>query len=67
VSHGLAAKKPLPLDLFLAKVPFSETRSYVHHVLTNFLVYSWLAQPKPILIGLEWQPTVAKIEPAELY
>jgi len=67
VSHWLLEKKPLPLDLFLAKVPFAETRNYVHHVLTNFLVYSWLLQQKPTLLGLEWTPNVAKLEPSELY
>ena len=67
VSHWLAEKKPMPLDLFLAKVPFTETRNYVHHVLTNFLVYSWLTQQKVTLPNLEWKPTVAKLEPADLY
>ena len=67
VSHWLLDKKPLALDLFLAKVPFAETRNYVHHVLTNFLVYSWLLQQKPTLLGLEWKPNVAKLEPSELY
>lgn len=61
VNRWVTAKKTLPLDLFLAEVPFPETRNYVHQVLTNFLVYHWLestseaakVRPRlPILAGL---------------
>jgi soluble lytic murein transglycosylase len=67
VSHWLSEKKPMALDLFLAKIPYAETRNYVHHVLTNFLVYCWLSQPKPSLLALEWKPSVSKLDPTELY
>ena len=46
VNHWVTARKPLALDLFVAQVPFSETRNYVHQVITNYLVYAWLT-PKP--------------------
>lgn len=67
VSRWLSEKQPIALDLFLAKVPFTETRNYVHHVLTNFLVYSWLIEAKPTLPSLDWKPTVAKLGASELY
>jgi soluble lytic murein transglycosylase len=67
VSRWASEKKSIALDLFLAKVPFAETRNYVHYVLTNFLVYTWLAQPKDPLPELKWTPAASSIDPAELY
>ncbi len=67
VSHWAPDKQSMPLDLFLAKVPFAETRNYVHHVLTNFLVYSWLLQPQSPLPSLRWTPTHTNTDRAALY
>ena len=67
VAHWLTESKAMSLDLFLAKVPFSETRNYVHHVLTNFLVYTWISQPKPTSLSLTWTASVAKFDSSELY
>ena len=67
VSHWVSEKKPIALDLFLAKVPFSETRNYVHHVLTNFLVYFWLGKSEGPLPVLQWTPTGTKMAKSELY
>ena len=67
VSHWASDKQSIPLDLFLAKIPFAETRNYVHHVLTNFLVYSWLGQPQSPLPSLKWTPTPANTDKAVLY
>lgn len=63
VNRWLTAKKPVELDLFLALVPFAETRNYVHHVLTNYLVYAWLDGEKQ-LPALQMKPeaTAASIE-----
>lgn len=67
VNRWLGAKKPLPLDLFLAAVPFPETRNYVHHVLTNFLVYSWLRPGQPELPRVAWTPTGSVKATKDLY
>lgn len=67
VNRWLAAKKPLPLDLFLAQVPFAETRNYVHHVLTNFLVYSWLMPGQRGLPRVAWTPTGSTNPAKDLY
>ena len=67
VTRWATEKKSIALDLFLAKVPFAETRNYVHYVLTNFLVYNWLAQPKDPLPELKWAPAASSIDPKELY
>ncbi len=67
VNRWASEKKSVPLDLFLAKVPFAETRNYVHYVLTNFLVYSWLGQSQEPLPELKWTPTAASIDSEELY
>jgi soluble lytic murein transglycosylase len=65
VSRWLSVKKPPDLDLFLAAVPFAETRNYVHHVLTNYLVYSWLMGRR--LPKLALTPVEPSKAPMELY
>ena len=67
VSRWASEKKSIALDLFLATVPFAETRNYVHYVLTNFLVYRWLAQSKDPLPELTWSPVATSTSIAELY
>ena len=52
VNRWVSEKKAVPLDLFLAAIPYAETRNYAHYVLTNFLLYAWLQtpqQPLPLL------------------
>jgi soluble lytic murein transglycosylase len=34
----------LPLDLWVARIPFSETRRYVQHVVTNWVRYRYLTR-----------------------
>jgi len=67
VTRWASGKNRLPLDLFLALVPFAETRNYVHYVVTNFLVYTWLGQPGEALPTLNWQPTASNLDFADLY
>ena len=67
VSHWVPDKKSLQLDLFLAQVPFAETRNYVHHVITNFLVYAWLGQAPRPLPSLKWEPLPSMADKATLY
>ena len=67
VNRWVSAKKPMPLDLFLAEVPIPETRNYVHHVLTNFLVYAWLVPQRQPLPRLEMTPTATTKSNEDLY
>ena len=43
VSHWLAVGSDMELDLFVARIPYEETRTYVARVLGNFARYQWLA------------------------
>lgn len=40
------AGRGLPLEAFLARIPYDETRSYVQRVLENWVVYSTLLEPR---------------------
>jgi soluble lytic murein transglycosylase len=42
VSRWLAAGESLPLDLFVARIPYEETRGYVARVLSNAARYAYL-------------------------
>jgi soluble lytic murein transglycosylase len=42
VSRWLAAGEALPLDLFVARIPYEETRGYVARVLSNAARYAYL-------------------------
>lgn len=42
VSHWLASGENLPLDVWVARIPFQETRSYVCHVVGNMARYAYL-------------------------
>jgi soluble lytic murein transglycosylase len=42
VSRWLETGEKLPLDLWVARIPFAETRGYVHHVLGNYARYAYL-------------------------
>ena len=33
--------KPMPLDVWVASIPFTETRNYVQRVLTAQVIYEW--------------------------
>ncbi len=69
VNRWAQAKRQQALDLFLAQVPFAEPRNYVHHVLTNFLVYHWLgaSEARPALPELASTPIGSGKPTAELY
>jgi soluble lytic murein transglycosylase len=43
VSQWLEHGEHLPLDVWLARIPYSETRSYVTQVMTNYIRYAWLS------------------------
>jgi soluble lytic murein transglycosylase len=42
VSRWLAAGEALPLDVWVAKIPYTETRRYVRRVMANLARYSYL-------------------------
>lgn len=43
VSRWLESGEQLPLDLFVARIPYSETRGYVERVMENLARYAYLA------------------------
>jgi soluble lytic murein transglycosylase len=43
VSRWLETGENLPLDVWVARIPFEETRTYVHRVLGNYARYAYLA------------------------
>lgn len=45
VSHWLEAAEDLPVDVWVAHIPFEETRDYVSLVLGNWLAYRYLGNP----------------------
>jgi soluble lytic murein transglycosylase len=58
VSQWLEHGEDLPLDVWLARIPYAETRSYVTQVMTNYLRYAWLSR--------ENLPTIALALPRDL-
>lgn len=48
LSRWLQSLSVLPLDLFLASIPYEETRNYVYRVMSNYARYAYLAgEPLP--------------------
>jgi soluble lytic murein transglycosylase len=45
VSSWLAGGEDLPIDVWVARIPFSETRDYVSIVVGNWLAYRYLDNP----------------------
>lgn len=43
VSQWLEHGETLPLDVWLARIPYAETRNYVTQVMTNYIRYAWLS------------------------
>ena len=43
VSHWLSSGKDLDADVWVARIPYEETRNYVARVTGNLLRYQWLA------------------------
>jgi soluble lytic murein transglycosylase len=48
VSRWLDGGKDLPIDVWVARIPYTETRDYVSHVLGNWLAYRYLANPNEL-------------------
>ena len=45
VSHWLEMAEDLPVDVWVAHIPYEETRDYVSLVLSNWLAYRYLGNP----------------------
>jgi soluble lytic murein transglycosylase len=48
VSRWLEGGKDLPVDVWVARIPYTETREYVGHVVGNWLAYRYLANPDEV-------------------
>jgi soluble lytic murein transglycosylase len=48
VSRWLEGGEDLPVDVWVARIPYTETRDYVSHVLGNYLAYRYLANPREL-------------------
>ena len=48
VSRWLEGGEDLPIDVWVARIPYTETRDYVSHVLGNWLAYRYLANPNEL-------------------
>lgn len=53
VSRWLAAGEQLPLDVWTAAIPYSETREYVYRVMGNWARYQYLEGGEPAVSQLE--------------
>lgn len=55
VKSWLTTKKAVPLDLFVAQIPYEETRNYVYRVVGNFVRYTYLetGDPRALELPLE--------------
>ncbi|HEX9621130.1 MAG TPA: lytic murein transglycosylase, partial [Polyangiaceae bacterium] len=42
VPRSLAREQPLPADLFVAAIPYGETREYAYRVLGNYARYQYM-------------------------
>ena len=49
-----------PVDLFLATIPYAETRQYVERVMTNWIRYTYLAGDEEVL------PKVSLTQPSAI-
>lgn len=48
VSRWLAGGEDLPIDVWVARIPYAETRDYVSYVLGNWLAYRYLDAPSEL-------------------
>jgi soluble lytic murein transglycosylase len=48
VSRWLEGGEDLPADVWVARIPYAETRDYVSRVLGNLIAYRYLDSPKDL-------------------
>ena len=39
--------KPLAADIWVENIPYTETRSYVQHILEHIVAYAWVRDAEP--------------------
>jgi soluble lytic murein transglycosylase len=67
VSRWLETGEKLPLDLWVARIPYAETRGYVHHVLANYARYAYLTGGEAAVPELELALPQGLRAPKEAY
>ncbi len=69
VRSWLPKKAPIALELWLALIPYGETRTYVPRVLSNWVRYRGLyrSQVRREELPLEVPPPAREVDPASLY
>ncbi len=67
VSHWLAAGADLDADVFVARIPYEETRGYVARVTGNLLRYQWLAGGNDKVVTLPVKLPENARAPADAY
>lgn len=67
VARWFAVGKTLPVEAFVARIPYAETRSYVQRVVENLEVYQRLGSAQAPALKLEFEPLAPQGElPGEL-
>jgi soluble lytic murein transglycosylase len=67
VARWLQACGDLPLDLWVARIPYAETRHYVEHVMSNYARYAYLLRPEDGATRLQLQLPKGIDLPADSY
>lgn len=67
VFHWLEGGKDLPLDLFVARIPFDETRGYVERIIGNLARYRYLEGGESEVMALSLELPRDLTRPSELY
>ena len=56
LQHWLDARPDLPADVFVATIPYAETRSYVESTLAFSVIYDWRLAQDPVRISARMLP-----------
>lgn len=67
VLHWLEGARNLELDLFVARIPYSETRSYVERVVSNYARYRYLSGGEAAIPQLSMKLPTPKTDGVELF
>ena len=59
LQHWLDARPDLPADVFVATIPYAETRSYVESTLAFSVIYDWRLAQDPVRISARMLPAGA--------
>jgi soluble lytic murein transglycosylase len=67
VSRWLESGEDLPLDVFVARIPYRETRTYVNRVVANLARYAYLDRGKAGVFGLDLEIEKGLRSPPDAY